>query len=117
MFPGIKPRTISVPARDVTLEAPLSLGETDGEVLETRRVAEEKLRKLQNGTIFLFPFRQLRYLVWRGFHRIKTEVAASAWIHMQITGYNRTWKLSKESGWSLDDGRAIDRVVKHSRAI
>ena len=37
-------------------------------------------------------------------------------IYIQVKGRNGSWKLDKRAAWALDEGRAVDRLVKHQLA-
>lgn len=116
MFPGLKPRTVSVPATDVRLSQPLFQERSGGvslKVLEARRLQQERASKLGEGNIVSLPFRQLRFLLGKGFQAIKAIFTNNPFIYLRAQGYNGSWKLDKESGWALEDGRAIDRIVKY----
>ena len=58
------------------------------------------------------PFRQLNFHLWKGFQALKGVFARNPFIYLRAKGYNASWKLGREAGWALDEGRAIDRVVK-----
>ncbi|KAL8910836.1 MAG: hypothetical protein Q9171_003925 [Xanthocarpia ochracea] len=116
MFPFIKPKTVSIPVNDATLSRPLFLERSHGEssnALEARRRLEaEKLRKLWQGNFFLLPFRQLGFHLSKGFRGLKDAFMKNPFIYLRAKGFNNSWKLDKETGWALDDGRAIDRIIK-----
>ena len=118
MFPFIKPKTVSIPVNDATLSRPLFLERSHGESSNTlearRRLEAEKLRKLWQGNFFLLPFRQLGFHLSKGFRGLKDAFMKNPFIYLRAKGFNNSWKLDKESGWALDDGRAIDRIIKTS---
>lgn len=43
----------------------------------------------------------------------KSIIWKDDFIYMQVAGRNGTFKLDRNAAWALDDGRALDRVVKH----
>ncbi|KAL8705762.1 MAG: hypothetical protein Q9201_001108 [Fulgogasparrea decipioides] len=117
MFPGIRPKTVTAPATSIHLSSPLFQQRSGGvplRALEERRLAQERASRLNQGNLFLLPFRQLRFLFWKGWRVVKGVFTNSPFIYLRVQGYNGTWKLGQGSGWALEEGRAIDRVVKYS---
>ncbi|KAI4156193.1 MAG: hypothetical protein LQ341_000039 [Variospora aurantia] len=115
LFPGIKPRTVSVPAGSVTLSDRLYANKSGGvplHVQELRSKRAEKIMKLKSGNLMSLPIRQLGFHLWNGFQMLKEVFRSSPFIYLRAKGYQGTWKLDKGSGWALDEGRAFDRVVK-----
>ncbi|KAL8905885.1 MAG: hypothetical protein Q9207_002362 [Kuettlingeria erythrocarpa] len=118
LFPGIRPRTVSVPAGSVKLSEPLNSDTSGGvplRMLELRRKRAEKVKKLGEGSIFLLPFRQLGFHLWNGWQAIKGTFLTEPFIYLTAKGYYGTWKVGKNgtgAGWALDEGRAIDRILK-----
>ncbi|KAL8923346.1 MAG: hypothetical protein Q9172_003187 [Xanthocarpia lactea] len=116
MFPFIKPKTVSIPVNDATLSRPLFLERSHGQSSNTlearRRLEAEKLRKLWQGNFFLLPFRQLGFHLSKGFRGLKDAFMKNPFIYLRAKGFTNSWKLDKETGWALDDGRAIDRIIK-----
>ncbi|CAL8575493.1 hypothetical protein XPA_001413 [Xanthoria parietina] len=115
MFPGIKPKTVSIPVNDIKLSRPLfqersSLNSSG--TLEARRVEAERLRKLRQGNVFLLPFRQLGFHLSKGVRGVKDAITKNPFIYLRAKGFNGSWKLDIETGWALEDGRAIDRILK-----
>ncbi|KAL8952738.1 MAG: hypothetical protein Q9222_001387 [Ikaeria aurantiellina] len=116
LFPGLKPKTVSVPSTEVMLSQAFfqdrNTGGTSSKVLEARRAQAERLKRVREGNYLLLPFRQLGFLCGNGFRAIKAVFMSNPFIFLRAKGFNGTWKLGKESGWALEDGRALDRVVK-----
>ncbi|KAL8766104.1 MAG: hypothetical protein Q9209_007002 [Squamulea sp. 1 TL-2023] len=118
MFPGLKPKTVSIPVNDIKLSRPLfqersSHNNPFSDNLEHRRRLEaEKLRKLREGNYLLLPFRQLGFHLSKGFQGLKDALTRNPFIYLRAKGFNGSWKLDKETGWALEDGRAIDRIIK-----
>ena len=44
---------------------------------------------------------------------IKRAMFKTDFIYVQVKGRNLTFKLNRDAAWALDDGRALDRLVKH----
>lgn len=77
------------------------------------RKEEERRRELERSRILTLPFRQASHWMWRGFMVFKSIIWKDDFIYMQVAGRNGTFKLDRNAAWALDDGRALDRVVKH----
>ncbi|KAL8842671.1 MAG: hypothetical protein Q9170_000446 [Blastenia crenularia] len=115
LFPGIRPRTVSVPASDISLSQKIHAEKYSGgslSVLDRRRKQAERAQKLKEGNFMTLPFRQLGYHLRNGFSALKAVFTNNPFIYMSAKGYHKTWKLEVESGWALDEGRALDRLVK-----
>lgn len=115
LFPGIRPRTVSVPADSVILSEHLHSDTYGGiplRLLELRRQRLEKAKRLGEGSFLLLPFRQLGFHLWNGWQALKGSFLSEPFIYLRAKGYHGTWKVGKEAGWALDEGRAIDRIVK-----
>ena len=48
----------------------------------------------------------------RGFNGIKRAFTNDDFYFLHVKGNNRVWKLAKDPAWALDDGKALDRLVK-----
>ena len=68
---------------------------------------------MERTNLMTVPFRQANYLIWRAFQALKRVLTKEGFIYVQIKGRNGTWKLDQDAAWILDDGRALDRLVKH----
>ncbi|KAL8923711.1 MAG: hypothetical protein Q9208_004463 [Pyrenodesmia sp. 3 TL-2023] len=115
LFPGIRPRTVSVPADSVILSGHMNPDTSGGiplRLLELRRQRLEKAKRLREGSFLLLPFRQLGFHLWNGWQALKGSVLGEPFIYLRAKGYHGTWKVGQEAGWALDEGRAIDRIVK-----
>ncbi|KAL8944750.1 MAG: hypothetical protein Q9211_000466 [Gyalolechia sp. 1 TL-2023] len=115
LFPGVRPRAVSVLATDVSLSEPLHGEKHGGEplrVLELRRKEAEKARRLTQGNLMSLPLRQLWFHLWKGFQALKGAFTNNPFISLRAKGYQGSWKLGKGDGWALDEGRALDRILK-----
>ncbi|KAL8812309.1 MAG: hypothetical protein Q9223_000106 [Gallowayella weberi] len=112
MFPGIKPKTVSIPIHDVRL--PLFQERSNAELFrlaEARRIDAEKIRGLRQGNYMLLPLRQLGFHLSKGFRDLKHAFTKNPFVYLHAKGFNRSWKLDRGAGWVLDDGRALDRIM------
>ena len=115
MFPGIKPKTVSVPGNDIKISRPLSQersGVGSAGTFEAHRLEAERTQKLRQGNYFLLPFRQLGFHLSKGIRVLKDAFTKNPFIYLRVKGFNSSWKLDMETGWALENGRAIDRIVK-----
>ncbi|KAL8694982.1 MAG: hypothetical protein Q9218_000454 [Villophora microphyllina] len=116
MLPFLKPASVSVPASSVHLSRQLAQERLNGiplKVLERRRLQEERARKIAKGNLFTLPFRQLSFLFGKGWRSVLAVFTDNPFIYLRVEGYNWTWKLGMDSGWALEEGRALDRIVKY----
>lgn len=115
MFPGIKPKTVSIPVNDIKLSRPLFQERSSvnsAGTLDARRLEAERYHKLRQGNYLLLPFRQLGFHLSKGVRVVKDAFTKNPFIYLRAKGFNASWKLDKETGWALEDGRAIDRIIK-----
>jgi len=115
MFPGIRPRSVVASQHDIVLSdhaftQPVKLSPVE---LIAARKEEERRREYERSRILTLPFRQANYWMWRGFMFFKNIIWKDDFIYLQVIGRNGTFKLDRNAAWALDDGRALDRVVKH----
>lgn len=115
LLPGIRPRTVSVPATDVSISEQLHAEKHGGvplHLLDLRSKEAGKARRLKEGSIMTLPFRQLRFHLWKGFQGLKGAFTNNPFIYLRAKGYQGSWKLGKGEGWALDEGRALDRILR-----
>ncbi|KAI4167815.1 MAG: hypothetical protein LQ343_006887 [Gyalolechia ehrenbergii] len=115
LLPGIRPRTVSVPATDISLSEQLHAEKHGGvslHVLELRTKEAEKARRLREGNFMTLPLRQLGFHLWRGFQALKGVFTNNPFIYLRAKGYQGSWKLGKGVWWALDEGRALDRILR-----
>jgi hypothetical protein len=119
IFPGIKARVIEVPHSDITVSGflfrPLVKLSTE-ERLELR-IEDRRKHEVAKTQILTLPFRQASYWIWRGIKELKDVLWKDRFIFLHVKGRNGVWKLDKTPAWVLDEGRALDRLVKHRIGI
>ena len=76
----------------------------------TRR--EERLRAFAKTNLLTLPFRQAAYWMWRGFMSVRRAFTNERFHYIHVKGHRRVWKLDSDPAWALDEGRALDRLVK-----
>ena len=84
----------------------------EAETAEIRR-RQDQMRELDKTRIMTRPFRQASYWSWKGFTSLRKLVASEGFIHFKIKGKNGVWKLDRNAAWLLEDGKAIDKLVKY----
>lgn len=106
---------MSAPATDVSISEQLYAEKHAGvplHLLELRSKEAEKARRLREGSILTLPFRQLLFHLWKGFQGLKGAFTNNPFIYLRAKGYQGSWKLGKGEGWALDEGRALDRILR-----
>ncbi|KAL9587516.1 MAG: hypothetical protein Q9212_000218 [Teloschistes hypoglaucus] len=116
MLPFSKPASLSVPASSIHLSRQLAQERLNGipiKDLEARRLQEERAKRIPKGNLFTLPFRQLSFLFWKGRRFLSATRRDNPFINVRVEGYNWPWKLGTNRGWALEEGRALDRIVKN----
>jgi hypothetical protein len=114
-LPGRMSSPMLVRSADVTLSSPLyennrKLGKDD-EAEIRRRLYD--MHRLNQTRILTKPFREARYWLWRAFRGSKRVFGPDPVILLNIQGERGYWKLYQTGAWALDDGKTIDRLIKH----
>ena len=112
MLPGIRPKSVTVPHDSATLSAPLFNSAPKMDNL-ARQQEIDLIRGWQKNNLMTLPFREAGYWTWKGLKTVKKTWNQEAFIYMRVKGKNGTWKLDSDPAWALDEGRALDRLVKH----
>ncbi len=89
---------------------------SEAETAEIRRRENQK-RELDRTRIMTRPFRQASYLSWKGFTKFKKLVFSEGFIYLKVKGRNGVWKLDRNAAWLLEDGKAIDRLIKYTPSL
>ena len=80
-------------------------------------VIKEKERRAnayskESGGILSLPFRQAGFWIGRGFSGIRKAFTNQGLLKLHIRGHNTGWKLEHRAAWALDEGQALDKLVK-----
>ena len=116
LVPGKRPETLLVAAGEVEASDRIynnANKRSEAEMAEIRR-RETQMRELDKTRIMTRPFRQANYWSWKGFMGLRKLVASEGFIYLKIKGKNGVWKLDRNAAWLLEDGTAIDRLVKYA---
>ena len=115
MLLTLRPKPVVAPHHDVILSEFLYRAPTKSSTAEfvAARREEDRWREIAKKNLMTLPFRQASYWIWRGFVLMKNVVWKDDFIHVQVVGKNGTFKFDRNAAWALDDGRALDRLVKH----
>lgn len=108
-------KLVTVPPFDVTLSSHVFNDDVEQRLKATiAQIArrEERIQAFARTNLFTLPFRQAGYWMWRGFVGIRSAFTTDGFYLLHVRGNNRAWKLDKEPAWALDDGKALDRLVK-----
>lgn len=114
-MPFRRPRIFEVPPGDVTLSSPIfnnNHEENIAAALRAIRRRENQLQAFARTNLLTLPFRQASYWMWRGFIGVRRAFTSEGFSYMHVKGYNRVWKLDREPAWAMDDGKALDKLVK-----
>ena len=115
ILPFKRRKPVIVPQGDVTISSPIFNDDPQEKWKATIKDItwrEERLRAFVKTNLLMLPFRQAEYWTWRGFVAIKSAFAGGGFHHLHLRGRNRVWKLDKDPAWALDEGKALDKLVK-----
>ena len=104
-----------VDPNDVTLSAPVFLDLGRSRTTDAAEIArkQQRLRELQKSRLLTSPFRSASFWIERLFATIKKILYFKNTVDASIKGRNGVWGLDRDSAWALEDGKALDRLVKH----
>lgn len=110
-----KPSSLVVAAEDVTLSSPMFQNDdrlSEAEILEIRW-RQNQIKESNKTRIMTAPFRHANYFMWRALRGAKAFFSNEGFIYMRVNGKNGVWKINRSAAWSLENGKALDRLVKH----
>ena len=114
--PFVTPKTVRVAPGDVTLSSNLWMGEKEQIERELAEISRKEERanaySREDGGLLTLPFRQAGFWIGRGFSGVKKAFTNQGFLKLHIKGYNTTWKLEHRAAWALDEGQALDKLVK-----
>ena len=114
LVPGKQTESLLVAPTDVVASDRIYTDDTkrsEAEMAEIRR-RQAQIRELDRTRIMTRPFRHFNYWSWKGFTQVRNMVTSEGFIYLKVKGRNGVWKLDKNAAWLLEDGKAIDRLVK-----
>lgn len=112
-LPFLKPRVIDAKPADVSLSTALYEQPTVNTVRPTEKLRlEQEKRQYERRRIFSAPFRHLFALIRR-----LTRTSVRVWtrggfVKLHINGKKGRFKLDRDGGWALDEGRGIERLIR-----
>lgn len=71
----------------------------------------ERMRELNKTRIMTLPFRQMGFLIGKGLRNVSTMFRSDQFILLKIKG-SGVWKINGRAAWALENGKAIDKLVK-----
>ena len=114
-LPFKQPKLVTLPPGDVTISSHVfndnAEQKLEATIAEMAR-REERLHAFAKSNFLTLPFRQAGYWMWRGFMGIRSAFTGGRFHNLHIRGNFRVWKMDKDPEWALDDGRALDKLVK-----
>lgn len=112
-LPFRKARLVDVKPSDLTLMEPMyEEPEIDTESAVEKFRREEEKRRLERTRLLSAPFRHMGAFI-RGVGRNLLKVwTRSGFVKMQIQGKKGRYKLDRDGGWTLDEGRTLDRLLR-----
>ena len=115
-FSLLKPRTIEVAPTDITLSSRVyvDLSQLSATQAAEMRKDQAKMREIEQTHLLTSPFRKMSYLTFRLFSGSRRVWTREGFVYVQVKDKNGFWKIDRVGGWALDDGRGIDRLVKHT---
>ena len=115
ILPFRQRKVVTIPPSDVTISSHI-FNDDAGQKLEatiaTIARREERLHAFARTNLLTLPFRQAQYWMWIGFMNMRRAFTSEGFHYLHVRGKNRAWKLDKDPAWALDDGKALDRLVK-----
>ena len=115
LIPHRKPRVTTVPHTDVTVSSKLFDNDSERNIqaaLADLNHRQKKLAAFAKTHLMTLPFRQAGYWIWRGCVGLKRAYTSEGFLYLHLKGNNRVWKMDRDPAWALDDGKALDRLVK-----
>ena len=114
-LPKFRPKSIVAASSDIIFSeflfiTPIKLSPAEKRAAQQQ---EDRKREREKSRLLTLPFRQASYWMWRGFLSIKKALWKNDFIYVQVKDCNMPFKLDRDAAWALDDGRALDRLVKH----
>lgn len=114
-MPFREPIVVKVSPRDVTLSSQLCNNNAEQKIeglIKEMTDREEQLKASAKTNLLTLPFRQANYWMWRGFIGVRRAFTTEGFHYLHVAGHNRVWKLDSNPAWALDDGKALDKLVK-----
>jgi hypothetical protein len=117
-FPFAPAKTVVVPAEDVSMKTQifkpvlyLSEQQQQAEARRERKASQERWQKDKERLLTL-PFRQAGRGLSGAFKGMVRAFTGEGFLSMNVNGVK--YNLDITGGWALEDGKAIDRLIKHS---
>lgn len=114
-LPFFPARKITASPEDLTLShrlyvPPVNSRQSAAERLEARRKMEKEQKEERARSIWTAPFRHANKAFYDLFKAMTRAWTREGFLQLGIKG--QSYKLDVSGGWALDEGRAIDRLVK-----
>ncbi|KAI9755374.1 MAG: hypothetical protein M4579_004303 [Chaenotheca gracillima] len=119
VLPGISPRRrIIIPPSSFNLSSRLYQPYADPEAAlryitpREAALAREAEIKYDREHIMTVPFRHLSQALFKVFVSLRRVWTREGFTRVFVQGRKGVWKLDAGGGWAMDEGRALDRLVK-----
>ena len=116
MLPFLRTRPHTAPYTAISTSASLYKPQATAPLTRAQRVAQQLERERwwekEHRRILTLPFRQAGQQIRLGFAALKNLYSREDTVYVRIEGFQGSWKLQKGVGYSAEDGKTWDRLVK-----
>lgn len=115
VLPGLRSKPILISCGSVSLSAKLFAPAKELSMAD--RVERQRQQRLEHEFLasrrLTLPFRQAGYWTRRSFEGFQGIMFDQHYLFLKCKGHFGTWKMDRNPAWALEDGRALDSLVKH----
>ncbi|KAH0542569.1 hypothetical protein FGG08_003074 [Glutinoglossum americanum] len=114
-LPFLPPRNILVPSASISLSTPLFHPLPAPLTPAQRREAaaqEARQREIERSKIPTAPFRHFWHFLKQLMRTLVRVWSREGFVKVKVEGKSGVWRLDREGGWMLDEGKGIDRIVR-----
>ncbi|KAI9724867.1 MAG: hypothetical protein M1812_000143 [Candelaria pacifica] len=113
-LPYLKPKVLIVKPSEFILSSRLAGPSTEDLSLANKkaRQSEERARDLDRRRIMTAPFREMGRAMRRAWGFLIGIWTREGFLKVHIQGKFGHWQLDREGGWALENGKALDKLVK-----
>ena len=116
MIPFVTPKIIKVPPSDITMSSPFWMGGQEQVEKELAKMKQKQGRAYyydaDMGGLLSLPFRQAAFWLGVGLTAAGKAFTSQGLLQFHVKGHNVPWKLEHMTAWALDEGQALDKMVK-----
>ncbi len=113
-LPFVKPHVFSVAPSDLFISSRLAHASAKNSSLaEEEALRREKEALIRDRTrIMTAPFRQMGRAIWKALTYLSRIFTRQGFFKVLIRGKAGHWQLDSQGGWALEDGKALDKLVR-----